>query len=114
MKFNNPKRLSDTANKFWFTGLVFSIASSLYTLRRIADRHASLNKQDAEHSLEEKKLSRDEKVVKTQLLSDLCDVAIPGYALGVWGFKGLDDGIVGLAGTVSSTLGCLAAWDKTA
>ncbi|KAK6361475.1 Peroxisomal membrane protein PMP27 [Orbilia blumenaviensis] len=114
MKFNNAKRLSDTANKFWFTGLVFSIASSVYTLRRIAERHASLNKQEAEHSLEEKKLVKDQKAVKKQLLSDVCDITIPGYALSTYGFNSLDDGIVGLAGTVSSVIGCLAAWDKTA
>jgi len=113
-KFKSAKRLSDTAYRFWFSGLIFSIVSSLYTLRRISQRHASLNKQDAEHSLEEKKLVRDEKAVKIQLLSDLCDVTIPGYALGSWGFKGLDDGIVGLAGTVSSVIGVVAAWDKTA
>ncbi|KAF3903997.1 hypothetical protein AA313_de0202739 [Arthrobotrys entomopaga] len=114
MKFNNAKRISETANKFWFTGLVFSIASSVYTLRRIAERHASLNKQEAEHTVEEKKLAKDEKAVKKQLLSDLCDITIPGYALSMWGFQGLDDGFVGLAGSASSIIGCLAAWDKTA
>jgi len=113
-KLSNAKAISDLAYRFWFSGLVCSIVSSAYTLRRIAQRHASLNKQDAEHTVEEKKLVRDEKLIKTQLISDLCDVTIPGYALGIWGFQGLDDGIVGLAGTVSSVIGCTAAWARTA
>ncbi|KAF3936698.1 hypothetical protein ABW19_dt0200599 [Dactylella cylindrospora] len=114
MKLTNAKFIADQALKCWFMGLVFSIGSSVYTLRRIAERHASLNKQEAEHSIEEKKLVKDEKAVKTQLLSDLCDITIPGYSLGIWGFKGLDDGIVGLAGSVSSFIGLMSAWEKAA
>lgn len=114
MKLSNPKGIIETAQRFWFTGLVFSIVSSLYTLRRIAQRNAALNKQDAEHTVEEKKLARDEQAVKIQLLSDLCDVTIPGYGLGMPGFTGLDDGIVGLAGITSSAIGMWGAWKKTA
>jgi len=46
-----------------------------------------------------------------QLLSDLCDLTVPSTALG---YANLDDGIVGLAGTLSSLLGVYGVWQKTA
>lgn len=46
-----------------------------------------------------------------QLLSDVCDLAVPSTALG---YVNLDDGIVGLAGTVSSLIGAYGVWQKTA
>jgi peroxin-11B len=41
----------------------------------------------------------------------LCDLTVPSSALG---FVNLDDGIVGLAGTLSSLIGLYGAWQKTA
>lgn len=46
-----------------------------------------------------------------QLVSDLCDLTVPSTALG---YSTFDDGIVGLAGTVSSLLGVYGTWQKTA
>lgn len=46
-----------------------------------------------------------------QLISDLCDLTVPTSALG---WVNLDDGIVGIAGTVSSLIGLVAIWKKTA
>ena len=56
-------------------------------------------------------LHRTRKATQLQLLSDVCDSAVPSSALG---YTNLDDGIVGLAGTVSSLIGLFAAWAKTA
>jgi len=57
--------------------------------------------------------NRERALVNTQLLSDMCDITIPAYAIG-YGQGYLDDGIVGLAGTVSSLLGLMSQWTKTA
>lgn len=46
-----------------------------------------------------------------QLLSDVCDLTIPGSALG---WVNLNDGVVGAAGTVSSVIGLTTQWAKTA
>lgn len=46
-----------------------------------------------------------------QLVSDICDLSIPLSGLGL---VKLDDGIVGLAGTVSSLIGLHSAWKRTA
>lgn len=51
--------------------------------------------------------------VNLQLVSDLCDLTVPVFGLG-YGNGLLDDGIVGLAGTVSSLIGVLGQWQKTA
>ena len=48
---------------------------------------------------------------KTQLVSDLCDLTIPTAALGL---VAVDDGFVGIAGTVSSLIGMYSQWKKTA
>ena len=54
---------------------------------------------------------RQRKIANMQLLSDLCDLTVPSTALG---YANLDDGIVGLAGTLSSLLGVYGVWQKTA
>lgn len=56
-------------------------------------------------------LRREGNAAKIQLISDLCDLAVPLSALG---YVTLDDGIVGLSGTVSSLLGLWSVWKKTA
>ena len=48
---------------------------------------------------------------QTQLIADVCDIMVPVTALG---WASLDDGIVGIAGTVSSLLGVYGQWKKTA
>lgn len=54
---------------------------------------------------------RERAATNIQLISDLCDLTVPSAALG---YANLDDGIVGLAGTVSSLIGVWATWKKTA
>jgi peroxin-11B len=54
---------------------------------------------------------RDKSVAQLQLISDLCDLTVPTSGLGL---LNLDDGIVGLAGTVSSLIGLYGVWQKTA
>lgn len=54
---------------------------------------------------------RERTATNIQLISDLCDLTVPSSALD---YVNLDDGIVGLAGTVSSLLGLWSQWKKTA
>lgn len=55
--------------------------------------------------------TRQRTAANIQLISDICDLTIPSSALG---YVNLDDGIVGLAGTVSSLIGVYSVWQKTA
>lgn len=54
---------------------------------------------------------RERSLANIQLISDICDLTIPSTALG---YVNLDDGIVGLAGTLSSLIGVWSIWKKTA
>lgn len=54
---------------------------------------------------------RQRTAANIQLISDICDLTVPSSALG---YVSLDDGIVGLAGTVSSLIGMYSVWQKTA
>jgi len=54
---------------------------------------------------------RERAAARTQLISDLLDLTIPTSALGI---VKLDDGLVGIAGTVSSLIGIWSQWRKTA
>lgn len=54
---------------------------------------------------------RERAAARTQLVSDICDLTVPTSALG---YVNLDDGIVGIAGTISSLIGVQSAWQKTA
>jgi len=56
-------------------------------------------------------MDRQRTAANIQLISDICDLAVPSSALG---YINLDDGIVGLAGTVSSLIGVYTVWQKTA
>lgn len=64
-----------------------------------------------ERALEADQCCRERAATNLQLISDLCDLTIPSSALG---YVNLDDGIVGLAGTVSSLIGVWGTWKKTA
>lgn len=110
-KFAASQRLIREAYKSWFAGLSFSAASGIYTLYKLRQRAAQVDSKDGEGVVESKKLERENNAVRVQLISDLCDLAIPIAALG---WLDLDEGIVGLAGTVSSLIGVYGVWKKTA
>jgi peroxin-11B len=110
-KFSSAPRLLREAYRAWFTGLSFSLASGLYSYYHLSLRQkALLSSSDPEKVVETKKVAKELDAVKIQLLSDVCDITIPTSALG---WVELDDGIVGLAGTVSSLLGVWGQWRKT-
>lgn len=54
---------------------------------------------------------RERAASRLQLTSDFCDLTVPVSALGWVAF---DDGLVGLAGTLSSLIGVYSQWKKTA
>ncbi|BFZ60235.1 hypothetical protein YB2330_001262 [Saitoella coloradoensis] len=110
----NIKRIADNAYKCWLTGLTFNIIHGLYKLRQISSQRAALTLSPTtaeEEKTDVKKLDRESNAASYQLLQDLLDVTIPGSGLGL---LPLDDGVVGVAGVVSSILGAKTQWKKTA
>ncbi|KAL1588564.1 hypothetical protein WHR41_03074 [Cladosporium halotolerans] len=111
-KFQAAARLQKEAYRAWFFGLSCNVIAGLYTLYNLRiQAKKQQDSADAEKAVEVKKLAKDASTAQLQLLSDLCDLTVPSSALG---YANLDDGIVGLAGTVSSLLGLYSAWQKTA
>lgn len=113
-KYPASARIVREGNKAWFTGITFSIISSLYQLYQLRERSLRLSSSkaaEAEPVVEAKKIAREANAIRLQLVSDLCDITIPATALG---WAKLDDGIVGIAGTVSSLLGVYTQWKKVA
>lgn len=125
----SAKRLQKEAYRAWFAGLIFNATAGLYTLWQLRQKEQSIDKSNGEGVVESKKIQRQRSYVgylrytgltencrernstNLQLISDLCDLTIPGTALA---YTNLDDGIVGLAGTVSSLIGVWGTWKKTA
>jgi len=107
----SAKRFQLEAYRAWAMGLMFSTVAGMYTLWQLRNREQTTDKKEGEGVVEIKKLQRERDMAKQQLLSDLCDLTIPTSALG---YANFDDGFVGLAGTLSSLIGLMAAWKKTA
>ncbi|KAL4780265.1 peroxisomal biogenesis factor 11 [Aspergillus varians] len=110
-KLANVKRLQDSAYRAWFSGLVFSALAGVYSLWRLNQKQKTLDLKEGEGVVEAKKLEKERAAARIQLFSDLCDLTIPVSALGI---VSLDDGIVGIAGTVSSLIGLWTQWRKNA
>ncbi|MCJ1340132.1 Peroxisomal membrane protein PMP27 [Bachmanniomyces sp. S44760] len=107
---SSAKRLQSEAYRAWLTGLMFNTIAGVYTLWLLRRKEAGIDRKEGEGLVESKKLQRERTSTNIQLVSDLCDLTVPGSALG---YVNLDDGIVGLAGTVSSLIGVWTAWKKT-
>ncbi|KAM7202463.1 Peroxisomal biogenesis factor 11 [Rhypophila sp. PSN 637] len=110
-KSKNAKRLQQEAFRFWAIGIMFSIVAQTYTLWRLKQREAKVDKKEGEGVVEGKRIVLERKAAQLQLTSDLCDFTVPSSALGWVNF---DDGFVGLAGTLSSLIGVYTQWKKTA
>ncbi|KAJ4424953.1 Peroxisomal membrane protein PMP27 [Gnomoniopsis sp. IMI 355080] len=110
-KSEAAKRLQKEAYRFWAMGLMCSVVAQTYTLYQLRVREAKVDKKEGEGVVESKRIALERSASQLQLLSDLCDLTVPYSALGWINF---DDGIVGLAGTLSSLIGVYNQWKKTA
>ncbi|KAI0386542.1 peroxisomal biogenesis factor 11 [Hypomontagnella monticulosa] len=110
-KWEGAKRAQREAYRFWAIGILCSVVAQTYTLYRLREREAKVDKKEGEGVVESKRIALERAASQLQLVSDLCDLTAPTAALGWIGF---DDGFVGLAGTVSSLIGVYSQWKKTA
>lgn len=110
-KLDSAKKLQEYAYRAWMSGLVCSVVAGVYTLYRLQERQKTVDRKEGEGVVEAKKIERERIAARIQLVSDLCDLTVPLSALG---YAKLDDGLVGIAGTISSLIGVWSAWKKTA
>lgn len=107
------KRAQILGYRFWFTGLSFNAMAGLYQLNKLRQREQKVDKTAGEGRVEAARVARERYAVRLQLLSDMCDITAPTFGLG-FDAGYLDDGLVGLAGTLSSLIGVYSVWKKTA
>ncbi|KAK4100521.1 peroxisomal biogenesis factor 11 [Parathielavia hyrcaniae] len=110
-KSPRAKGFQREAYRFWAAGITFSIVGQMYTLYQLRLREARVDRKEGEGVLESKRIAMERAASQLQLTSDLCDLTVPLSALSWVSF---DDGVVGLAGTVSSLIGVYLQWKKTA
>ncbi|KAJ5189384.1 Peroxisomal biogenesis factor 11 [Penicillium cf. griseofulvum] len=110
-KLSSAKRLQDSAYRSWGAGLIFSAVAGVYTLVRLQEKEKTIDRKEGEGVVEAKKIEKERSAARIQLISDLCDLTVPLSAVGI---VNLDDGLVGIAGTVSSLIGVWSQWRKTA
>ncbi|KAK2074681.1 hypothetical protein P8C59_008869 [Phyllachora maydis] len=110
-KTDSAKRLQQEAFRFWAVGIMCSLVAQTYTLYNLRAREARLDRKEGEGVIESKRIAVERYNSRLQLTSDLCDLTVPFTALG---WVNLDDGFVGLAGTLSSLIGVYTQWKKTA
>ena len=118
-------------------GLTFNVIAGLYSLFQLRQREQAVDRKEGEGIVELKKIQRcvtyilglflpnlsfvlyqswrltrsfdrERNTTNLQLTSDLADLVIPTASLGIINF---DEGVVGIAGTVSGLYG---QWKKTA
>lgn len=131
-KLSSAKQLQQSAYRSWAAGLIFSTVAGVYTLVRLQEKEKTIDRKEGEGVVEAKKIEkyaflayypdeemdgmliifiRERSAARIQLLSDVCDLAAPLTAVGV---LNLDDGLVGITGTISSLIGVWSQWRKTA
>ncbi|KAB5566428.1 peroxisomal biogenesis factor 11 [Coniochaeta sp. 2T2.1] len=110
-KSASAKKFQKEAYRFWAWGLMCSVVAQTYTLYRLREREAKVDRKEGEGVVESKRIVLERAASRLQLTSDLCDLTVPLSALAL---VNLDDGVVGIAGTVSSLIGLYSQWKKTA
>ncbi|CAG7941708.1 unnamed protein product [Penicillium nalgiovense] len=110
-KLSSAKRLQDSAYRSWAAGLIFSTVAGIYSLVRLQEKEKTIDRKEGEGVVEAKKIEKERSAARIQLISDVCDLAAPLSAVGI---LNLDDGLVGITGTISSLIGVWSQWRKTA
>ncbi|GKU06361.1 peroxisomal biogenesis factor 11 [Fusarium langsethiae] len=110
--WKHATRMQHEAYRSWAVGIAFSILGQLYTLRQLSVRASKVDLKEGEGVVESKTITIERAAAKKQLLCDVCDILVPLSGLGYNRF--LDDGVVGLTGTLSSLIGVYTQWKKTA
>ncbi|SCZ99233.1 BZ3500_MvSof-1268-A1-R1_Chr7-1g09442 [Microbotryum saponariae] len=110
----DAKIVSQRAAKLWFTGISFSLISSIYRLVDLSAREAKARRtraseQEVERKAELKTVLAQKAAVRTQLVQDGLDILLPA---GVLGYHNLDDGVLGLVGVVTSLMGLRSQINK--
>ncbi|KZT74765.1 peroxisomal biogenesis factor 11 [Daedalea quercina L-15889] len=119
IKFFNFKpstagKISKNANRFWLTGILFSITHGLLKAGRLANEvkklqgaHLIEKGQDADRDAKLRTLFNARDSTRHQFIIDLLDVWIPASNLG---YTNLNDGVLGIFGLITSLMAFRQQW----
>jgi len=118
LKPSTNQRVTKISNQFWLSGILLSITHALLKAGRLAQEAKKLRASQSwgekdlgdEAQREVKQLALEKMRVDTryQFIIDILDIWIPASNLGL---TNVNDGVVGLAGFISSVMGMLAQWN---
>ncbi|CAO3590723.1 unnamed protein product [Absidia cylindrospora] len=108
-KVDNIKSITTFGQKCWFVALTASLVSGLYKFKVLAAKEARLTSNEKTDQADLKKLYKDQFTARYQFVQDACDIIIPTAGLGWIGF---DEGIVGIAGMITSAMAARNQWYK--
>ncbi|KAJ3367455.1 Peroxisomal membrane protein PMP27 [Kappamyces sp. JEL0680] len=97
IKLSDEKRMAEIHSKAWFVGLLFGALQSGYKLKKL---YAAPPKDVKDFRKKEEKLTLG-------LIKNGTDLIIPSARLG---WVDVSDGVVGLAGTITSFIGIRDTW----
>ncbi|GAA6046379.1 hypothetical protein JCM3770_004891 [Rhodotorula araucariae] len=108
------KRIQQRAARLWMTGIACSIVCSVYKLYGLQQREAAVRRalggeKADERKVELKTIRTQQAATRYQLVQDGLDILIPS---GTLGFHSLNDGALGLVGTVTSFMGLRSQVNK--
>ncbi|KAJ2820916.1 Peroxisomal membrane protein PMP27 [Coemansia furcata] len=114
VKLRDPQKVTRVAMRGWWVALVCQLLSGAYQLRALAVREADLTRvrrhlekdadvmADRECVVEERAVMVRKRAAVRQVVAAALDLTIPTAGLGL---LGLNEGVVALAGTITSLMG---------
>lgn len=106
-KPGTAKLISDTANKFWLLSILANIGEAAYRYHVETHRIRVLQADEKASTVEIRKAGAQRYQSARMLVSNLLDSIIPMTALSI---IDADEGLVGLAGTITAYLGLKDLW----
>ncbi|OJA10839.1 hypothetical protein AZE42_00293 [Rhizopogon vesiculosus] len=117
LKPSTAEKVTKTSNRFWLAGILFSITHGLLKAGRLAHEAKKLRNSEtwgekdlsdeAQREVRQLALENLRADTRYQFIIDLCDIWIPASNLAL---VNVNDGVVGLAGFISSYMGLRAQW----
>jgi len=117
LKPSTTQRVAFISNRFWLSGILLSITHGLLKAGRLAQEAKKLRASEswgekdlgnvAQREARQLALEKMRSDTRYQFIIDILDIWIPASNLGL---VNVNDGLVGLAGFISSVMGVHAQW----
>jgi len=114
----NAKKVNQTSQRFWLTGIAFSIACGLAKTGRMAQDIQKLKNgtsekaviDDSDRKIQIKTIAKARDAARYQLIIDSLDIWFPITGLEL---ASLNDGVLGVFGVITSIMALRLNWAKT-